>query len=325
MSHHGGQASPLPCEASSVTHSQVPEEETEAERGVTCTRSQTNQGHTHSLWPCRAGVHPPCASPSTETGWRWGCEETQRIRVELSGEEPPPSGTLSPSPGSAGHSRTVRAGEFLSLRMEPRPGVEAWLQEGQSQLCLRRRFISHKLPGRTGDFVREVNWTGLQVTGHDWWLLTDFSASFQQGCPRSSGHRAPRAGGLCQSPGPAPTTSKGSSPQLHHLPACPTPLCALAQPSSPREQGTSSGNPSSINPGRGHPGLRNPTPLSDQLCHFASLHWNSLRSLSRTQTVPHPPVIPRSLWPLPPPQEALGPSAQASPGFSVFTASLGPW
>ena len=177
--------------------------------------------------------------------------------------------------------------------------------------------------------MREVNWTGLQVTWHDWWLLTDFSASFQQGCPRSSGHRAPRASGLCQSPGPAPTTSRGSIVPASPPPCPPhTPLHpCTAFPSQGRGEvlGTSSGNPSPINPGRGHPGLWNPMPLSDQLCHFASLHWNSLRSLSRTQTVPHPPVIPRALWPLPPPHEALGPPAQASPGFSVFTASLGPW
>lgn len=49
--------------------------------------------------------------------------------------------------------------------------------------------------------------------------------------------------------------------------------------------------------------LWNPTPLSGQLCHFTSLPWNSLRSLSRTQTMPCPSVHPQvPLAPAPSPE-----------------------
>ena len=129
--------------------------------------------------------------------------------------------------------------------------------------------------------------------------------------------------------GRAPTTTggRGSSVTTSLPTPCPSMLCSAAlrchQPSPPRGNVTSSGNPL-LKPGRGHTRLWNPAaPLCGPPA-LASLLWNS-RDPCQGGGPGHVPLCVSpgpSVWPLPPSQKVRGPPAQIA-GSSIATARCG--
>lgn len=97
---------------------------------------------------------------------------------------------------------------------EPRPGgAGGWSQEGHTQLRPRRMLMGPELHGRSGGLVQgdgpTVAALPYRVPGTTRRLLADFSASFQQAHPRSSGpilsrpEQRPPPHHECRAPGQA--------------------------------------------------------------------------------------------------------------------------
>lgn len=227
---------------------------------------------------CRCAINPgssaPLPPPSPPTA---GCGSSRASQPQPPlPAAPPPPGTSPSEPSSweRGGAREPPLGPGfpITLQGEPRgqkAGEKTAWTEAERRVATDRRGETHPLPCRAGwrwGAEQPQVWTdggrllGILPAGTPEVLWSHSERAWSSSDHHTRGHRAPRSSHYPWGP-----TAPDSPPPQHPTPLLPLHGCPQALPSlscQARCRVLWAASP--------HPGLClwNPTPLSDQLCHF---------------------------------------------------------